>query len=166
MNTHLFQSLSLKNLKSTLGALLLLVGILSLAACGGGGSSSSSAPASGGSASISGGGVKGPLAGAVVTVYAIDYSAPDFKGTVAGTGSTNAQAQIQNLSLPFPLAPPYILEITSDADTTDITTGQAPVITTMRTVVTQALLKMFIPLPVGGRLMVQRVWALCTGISY
>ena len=143
MKTPEIQSLSLKNFKSTLASLLLVVGILSLAACSGGGSSSSSAPpASGGSTStsISGGGVKGPLAGAVVTVYAVDYSAPDFKGAVVGTGSTNAQAQIQNLSLPFPLNPPYILEITSDADTTDITTGMAPVITTMRTVITQSLL--------------------------
>ncbi len=89
---------------------------------------------------LTGGGIKGPLANAVVTVYNIEPSGPGMKGSVAGSGSTNAQAQIQNLSLAFPLAPPYILEVTSDTDTTDITTGLAPVITTMRTVVTQALL--------------------------
>ncbi len=91
-------------------------------------------------ASIGGGGVKGPLAGAVVTVYRFDSSQRGFRGAVAGTGSTDSKAAITGLSLPIPLSPPYIMEFTSDADTTDITTGQTPVITSLRTVITQAML--------------------------
>ena len=117
-------------------ALLTLTSIFMLQACGGGGG----APAEPETQNVSGGGVKGPLANAIVTAYNFDASAPDFKGSVAGTGSTDASAAITGLSLSIPLAPPYILEFTSDATTTDITTGQAPVISTLRTVLTQALL--------------------------
>ena len=89
---------------------------------------------------LTGGGVKGPLANAVVTVYNIDTSAAGMKGSVAGSGSTNAQAQIQNLSLPFPISPPYLLEFTTDTDTVDVYTGVAPVISVMRSVLTEELL--------------------------
>jgi hypothetical protein len=103
--------------------------------CGGGGGGG------GAPVAVGGGGVKGPLANAVVTVYAFDATAAGFKGGVVDTGSTDASAQITGLSLPFPLNPPYIMEFTSTAGTTtDITTGAFPVITTMRTVITQALL--------------------------
>ena len=125
---------------SYLNKLLLLSISLALAACNGGGGSSSGG-GSPTSQSLSGGGIKGPLVNAIVTVYAVDPSALGFKGAVVGEpGSTNEQAKIQNLSLPFPLAPPYILEFTSDGSTTDIMTGEAPVISEMRTLITQALL--------------------------
>ncbi|KRT58914.1 hypothetical protein Ga0076813_14494, partial [endosymbiont of Ridgeia piscesae] len=101
---------------------------------------SSSGTGSDSARSIGGGGVKGPLADAVVKVYQVDYSAAGFKGSLLATGSTDAAAAIQGLSLPIPLNPPYVMEFTSDANTTDITTGAAPVISTMRTVITQALL--------------------------
>ncbi|MBV1870412.1 MAG: hypothetical protein KUG76_05850, partial [Gammaproteobacteria bacterium] len=42
---------------------------------------------------LTGGGIKGPLANAVVTVYSIDTTATGFKGSVVGSGSTDAQAQ-------------------------------------------------------------------------
>ena len=91
--------------------------------------------------SITGGGVKGPLANAVVTVYAFDAAQAGFKGAAVGTASTDASAAVTGLALPFPLNPPYIMEFTSTpATTTDITTGMFPVITTMRTVITQASL--------------------------
>jgi hypothetical protein len=123
--------------------LLLLIISLSLAACngGGGGGSSSGGETAATSQSLTGGGIKGPLVDAIVTVYQLDPSVTNFKGAVVGTpGSTNAQAQIQDLALPFPITPPYILEFTSDANTTDILTGKAPVITEMRTVLTAELL--------------------------
>ncbi len=107
-----------------------------LVACSGGGGGGELATGT----TISGGGVKGPMANATVTVYAFDSSQPGFKGNAVGSGSTDAKAAITGLSLPFPLNPPYILEFTANAGTTDITTGQAPVITTLRTVITQALL--------------------------
>ena len=132
--------------------------LLTLISCGGGGGSNTTAqdttaqdttaPATSTSdttpdiqsKSISGGGVKGPLANAVVTVYAFDTAQTGSKGAVVTTASTGADAAIIGLALPFPLNPPYIMEFTSNAGTTDITTKMAPVITTMRTVITQALL--------------------------
>lgn len=113
---------------------------IAIAGCGGGGggSSSDTAPTF---RSISGGGVKGPLADAVVTVYLLDATQPGFKGSVVDTATTNSGAAITGLALPIPLTPPYIMEITSTPGTTiDITTGLFPVITTMRTVITQQLL--------------------------
>jgi hypothetical protein len=107
-----------------------------LAGCSGGGGGDTTATGT----SISGGGVKGPMANATVTVYAFDASQPGFKGSTIGTGSTDSAAAITGLSLPIPLNPPYIMEFTANAGTTDITTGQPPVITELRTVITQALL--------------------------
>ncbi|MBL3526896.1 MAG: tandem-95 repeat protein [gamma proteobacterium endosymbiont of Lamellibrachia anaximandri] len=120
-------------------AILLVVSMaLVLSGCGGGGGDDADpAPAPRG---IGGGGVKGPLANAVATATLFDASQPGFKGTVVDTGTTDSAAAIQGLALPFPLTPPYILEFTSNAGTTDITTGAFPVISTMRTVITQALL--------------------------
>ncbi|MBD3649146.1 MAG: thrombospondin type 3 repeat-containing protein, partial [Pseudomonadales bacterium] len=90
--------------------------------------------------SIGGGGIKGPLVNADVSVYAIDTTAPDFKGDLVDTATTNSQAQIEGLSLPTPSNPPYLVEFTSNETTTDLTTGKYPVITRMRTVITQAKL--------------------------
>lgn len=84
--------------------------------------------------------VKGPLANAIVKVYTLDASKANFKGDLIATASTNGKATISGLSLPFPLNPPYIMEFTTGANTTDITTGVAPVITTLRIIITQDLL--------------------------
>ncbi len=110
---------------------------LVLSGCGGGGDEADPGAAPRG---IGGGGVKGPLANAVATATLFDATQPGFKGAVVDTGTTDNAAAIQGLALPFPLTPPYILELTSNAGTTDITTGAFPVISTMRTVITQALL--------------------------
>ena len=92
------------------------------------------------SRSIQGAGVKGPLANAVVNVYTYDATQAGLKGSVAATASTDASSAISGLALPFPLNPPYIIEFTSDAGTTDVTTGMAPVIGTLRSVITQSML--------------------------
>jgi Leucine-rich repeat (LRR) protein len=89
---------------------------------------------------ITGSAVKGPLAFAQVNIYAIDPTQPNFVGAVVGTGNTNAASQIENLSLSFPLSPPYILEISSIDGTIDITTGQYPVIEVMKTLLTDEML--------------------------
>ena len=117
---------------------LVLIASIGLFACGGGGGGS--APETTGSRNIGGGGVKGPLANAIVTVYRFDASQTGFKGAVAATATTDAAAAISGLSLPFPVSPPYIIEFTSDAGTTDVTTGMVPVIGSMRSVITQSLL--------------------------
>ena len=126
---------------SYLNKLLLLSISLALAACNGGGGGSSSGGGGATPTSLSGGGIKGPLVNAIVTMYELDTTQAGFKGAVVGEpGSTNAQAQIEGITLPADSSPPYILEFTSDATTTDIMTGEAPVISEMRTIITQALL--------------------------
>ncbi|PKG86006.1 hypothetical protein CXF85_04345 [Colwellia sp. 75C3] len=89
---------------------------------------------------ITGSAVKGPLAFADVKVYAIDSTQTNFVGVTVGTGNTDAASQIENLSLPFPISPPYILEISAVEDTIDITTGQYPVIEVMKTLLTDEML--------------------------
>jgi len=95
---------------------------LFISACSGGGGSSSTTttttPTDPQTTSLSGGGVKGPLSGAVVTAYAFDAASPGFKGAVVDTAETNSAAIIVGLEIPTPANPPYILEVTSDADTT------------------------------------------------
>ena len=125
-------------LNTNITLLLCVLLTFGLAGCGGGGDSVP--PTSPISTAISGGVVKGPLANAIVTVYAYDPTQIGFKGAVVDTATTDNSAAITGLALPEPLTPPYIMEFTSDAGTTDITTGLAPVIGTMRTVVTQTLL--------------------------
>ncbi|WP_237440514.1 cadherin-like domain-containing protein [Alcanivorax sp. DP30] len=119
-----------------------------MAGCGGGGSSSSGGgsaapgtetPATG--AALQGRAVKGPLVNAQVKAYAVDYDADDLIGAAepVDTGATNNQAQITGINLD-PEGAPYIIVVEADGDTTDLTTGAAPVITTMKTVVTAAML--------------------------
>lgn len=116
-----------------------------LTACGGGGSSSSAAapPATEGSGdspapeaeltTVGGSAVKGPLANADVTVYALDLSQPDFRGGQITTASTNASAQIVGLEVAGDQS--YLLEITSTSgQTIDLSTGLEPVISTLRTI--------------------------------
>jgi hypothetical protein len=95
--------------------------------------------------SVDGGGVKGPLVNAVATLYELDPSAANFKGAVVDTGLTDSQARITGIEIPAGTEPPFLLEFTSDEDTTDLTTGQAPVITEMRTVLTQDMLDAGVP---------------------
>ena len=92
---------------------------LAISACGGGGGSSSST--SNGNLSLSGSAVKGPLANAVVEVYAVDYTSTDLQGSSApiATGSTNSAAAIQGISL-NPANGPFLIVTTADANTVDI----------------------------------------------
>jgi len=89
---------------------------------------------------LGGGGVKGPMAFANVNVYMIDTANEDFQGTLIASASTNSQASIEGLSLTEPLTPPYLLEIIAVEDTIDITTGEAPIISKLSTVITDASL--------------------------
>lgn len=112
---------------------------VALTGCGGG-SSGSSSPSVPAKTSVSGSGVKGPLAGAVVKVYQLNAGVADLKGNLLGTGATNSQAAITGLSIASAITGPLLVEFTADADTTDITTNAAPVITRMTTVRDAALL--------------------------
>lgn len=79
--------------------------------------------------------VKGPLAKANVDVYKLDYAASNLKGELVAQGSTNIASAITGISL-SPSGAPYLVVTTANADTIDITTGLAPEITTMQTIVT------------------------------
>ena len=122
-----------------LRTLFILIFVLTLTACGGGGGGGGQQGPTPTPVDINGGGVKGPLVNAIVTVFLLDYSQPDFKGAVVDTGTTGDDASIMDLSFVPVANTPYLIEFTSDAagtpPTTDLTTGQAPVITTLRTVV-------------------------------
>ena len=112
--------------------------------CGGGGGGDSSPPPEQPvqlSSSVSGGGVKGPLANASFALYKFDSSYINFQAaTTAYNGRTDSHAKF---SIDIPTAdldPPYILVFTADDQTTDLMTGGAPLINIMKTVVTQDML--------------------------
>jgi hypothetical protein len=85
---------------------------------------------------VGGAGVKGPLAGAVVNLYLADLSQSDLKGDQQGDpGSTVANASIQDLIVPNDISGLVLLEFVVDADTTDLTTGAAPIFDNLITLV-------------------------------
>lgn len=119
-----------------------------LTACGGGGGgsgSSSVAPPqdSGNSPApelipVGGSAVKGPLANAGVSVFALDFTQPDFRGSELANASTNDAAQIVGLELAGDQT--YLLEISSiPGQTTDLSTGLEPVITRLRTILREEI---------------------------
>lgn len=112
-----------------------------LVACGDSGGSSSGGGGAVVGTSVEGVAVKGPLVNATVKAYAVDYSASDLIGAAApvDTGTTNSRAQITGIALD-PAGAPYIVVVEADADTTDLTTGAAPVITRMKTIITADML--------------------------
>ncbi len=103
-----------------------------LAGCGGGGGSSSSSS----SFSPSGSPVDGPLAHANVELFELNLEDGSYTGGSLDTGETDAKAAITGISIKLPAKPIYVLEFKSDADTVDLDTGTAPVIGTLRTVIT------------------------------
>jgi hypothetical protein len=119
---------------------------LLLQGCGGGGGGSGSvsetlpsttAPTTS-SVPVSGGGVKGPLANATVTVFSIDFSQPEFKGAQVATAETDEAAVIVGLEIRDP-EQAYILEFTSiEGQTIDLSTGLFPVISTLRTIIRES----------------------------
>lgn len=128
--------------------------ILLLTACGGGGgtdspesesstSNTSNTISSGQSSAgsegdedviaINGMGVKGPLANAIVSVYAIDNSKADFKGRLLAEGFTNDSAKLF-LDVParHAIEELMLIEYTAGQELS----GDTPVIPTLRTVIT------------------------------
>jgi len=148
-------------MRQLLSALLVSFTAL-LAACdsggsggGGSGGDDGGGGGGGGALSLSGAGVDGPLANAIVTLYQIDTSVADYKGDVLGTGTTDERAQIEGIEKPAEADAPYLLEFTADADSRDLTACSdddvsgtidvlteclAPVVGTLRTVVTADML--------------------------
>lgn len=96
---------------------------------------------------ILGGGVDGPLTNASVAMYALLDSSGSHvvysvaaPGTAVATGTTDQTAQIEDMLLNDGVNPPYILEFTGTASTIDLTTGEAPALNVLRTLVTQDML--------------------------
>lgn len=102
---------------------------------------------------LTGIGLDGPLANAQVAVYALLDNATHqvaYQATEPGTPvietTTNDNAVIESVLLKGAANPPYILEFTSTDETLDLTTGAPPVISVVRTLVTQEMLAVRSPL--------------------
>ena len=84
--------------------------------------------------------VKGPLVDAVVAVYPLQMNAGGSAVTIGSTaianGTTNSSAEIVGVTIPDSYTPPFIVEFSANSQTTDLMTGQPPLIQKMRTVVT------------------------------
>ncbi|WP_346839108.1 hypothetical protein [Microbulbifer sp. SAOS-129_SWC] len=89
---------------------------------------------------FSAGGVKGPLIDALVKAYGFDATRVGLRSLVPiAEGRSTDEAIAVKLEIaddPETLVTPLIIEVTSDALTQDLTSGKAPVITTLRTAVT------------------------------
>jgi hypothetical protein len=134
-----------------LGALCCAALSLGLSACsgGGGGGGGNAAPTS---QTLKGGAVDGPVTNADVAVYGLSFgTGVTVDSTAIDTGTTDGNAKITGLALPFPLNPPYVLEFSANADTLDLSTCvdpanptaatcYPPIISTMKTVITSEML--------------------------
>ena len=113
---------------------------------GGGGNPPGNPPPPPPPVSLSGGGIKGPLARAPLAFYEFDGNNSDFQASIAAaTGVTDDQAAFDGVLVPAP-NPPYFLVFTANQNTIDLTTGMAPVISRMKTVVTQDMLSQGYPI--------------------
>lgn len=106
---------------------------LLVAGCGGGGGGGTG---SGGldTVSVSGGSTKGPLQNADVDVYEFDVTASDGRGAPVAAGSTDEQASVTGLEIPADVSGRLLVEFSANDDTTDLTTGEDPIISRMMTV--------------------------------
>ncbi|MEM6191865.1 thrombospondin type 3 repeat-containing protein [Shewanella scandinavica] len=120
-------------------AAIVLSSITIVMGCGSDSDNTTPVPQPPSTISLSGSGVKGPIAGAKVLAYLMNTSSPNLKGTLIDEGATDSSAQIVDLALPTQQLTSVLLEIIADTDTTDITTGLSPVITQLKTVVTPSM---------------------------
>jgi len=144
-----------RSLHLKLGAVILLSTIFSFIGCsgGGGGGGGGSTPPPNLSQEVDGGGVKGPLANALVEFYEFDNTNANLQAsTAAASGTTDSEAKFTGIKLggvgQAP-KPPYILvftKVTCDGSdetcvpTTDLSTGEAPILSKLKTVVTEEML--------------------------
>lgn len=103
-------------------ALVLLCSALPLLiGCGSGGESGS------GSVAVGGGAVKGPLAFAAVSIFALDPNAEDSKGALLGSGETDGSAEIVGLTIPANVEGYALVEFAAVAATVDLSSGTPPI---------------------------------------
>ena len=128
------------------GLLLLSVAVLSACGGGGGGGGSSSGdpsdptpnppPSSVEPVTLSGHAVKGPLSDAEVGVYSMLTGNAALKGALLASGRTSATGEFDGIEFEPGETDLYLVEVTADANTTDISTGEAPIVSTLTTLVT------------------------------
>lgn len=87
---------------------------------------------------VTGGGIKGPLANASVAVYQVDLSRSDLLGERISLSTTDERAQIEELKISSQLEGPFIFAFSSTDDTIDLTTGQKPILKNLFTIVTKS----------------------------
>jgi len=88
---------------------------------------------------LSGAAVKGPLAGALVSVFDFDPTAPNFYDTDAPLAQavTDANGRFSGLQIPDNAAGPFIV-VVDGSNATDTMTGQAPVLRELVTVISRS----------------------------
>ena len=132
-------------LNNQLVLLFTAVSAILLSSCGGGGSSNTSSEAPSSQFSqlsqaieITGAGIKGPLAHADVNLHELndDFSLLFDPRNPVASGTTDANSSIQNLSIPAGTTLPLVLEV-DGTNSIDLTTGKAPVIKKLLTVITR-----------------------------
>lgn len=109
-----------------------------LTACGGGGGGSSDdeEPEEVQRVSLTGTAVKGPLAGAEVKLYEIDWTKDDLIGEVISSGVTTETSALEGLEIDSTRAGDWtILEFRAVEGTLDINTGATPIFTRMISIV-------------------------------
>lgn len=130
-------------------ASVLFFSLFILSACGGGTSTGPKGPPNNGGKklySVTGGGVKGPLAKAPFEFYEFDAGAPNYQSVIAAaSGVTNEQAAFDGVLIPA-ANPPYFLVFSANQSTKDLTTGTTPVIKNMKTAVTSEMLSRGYPI--------------------
>ncbi|MDP2713737.1 hypothetical protein [Rheinheimera sp.] len=121
---------------------------LALTGCGGSGGSTDNNPDTSTpptpqptSYTLSGAAVKGPWQNAIVRLYELNSTAADLKGTAVASGRSGADARFQGLTVTGLQADYYLLQATTDAQTTELAIGGVPYTNVLSTIVSRAQLE-------------------------
>lgn len=128
-------------MKTRYTTLLGLTSLLYLTGCGGGTShppaASPTPPPVSQSFTLAGSVVKGPIQQAIINLYNIDPSKANLMGAKVATGTTNDQSLFTDLALTRPLDAGYIVEVSLTEASIDLSTGQAPYLTRLYSVISK-----------------------------
>lgn len=85
---------------------------------------------------LNGVGVKGALANARVKLFAFDSTKEDGLGRLVIEGDSDEKAKMRGISVNAPLNEFYVIEYTKLSNTIDLSTGQSPVLSKLRKLIT------------------------------
>ncbi|WGL16319.1 PQQ-binding-like beta-propeller repeat protein [Microbulbifer bruguierae] len=116
-----------------------------LSACGGGGGGSSDSnpnpppppPPEPQILSLTGYAVKGPLSSAQVGVYSVQFSNSELKGALLVNTTTGAIGDFSDTEFEDDGSEYFLVEVIAGAETTDISTGAPPIISSLKTLVSR-----------------------------